>query len=96
MSDVATYVHIASYHGMKLEFPVNEDHFKWCQVSSDEFTYEWLAASPEFWQLGANKILGLLDEAHDIVFRGGSPARNGDVIRDNLYGDSENYSLTRA
>ena len=68
MSDVATYVHIATWHGMKLEFPVSEEHFKWCQVSSDEFVYEWLAASPEFWQLGVNKILSLLDEAFDVVF----------------------------
>ena len=84
MSDVATYVHIATYHGMKLEFPVSEDHFKWCQVSSDEFTYEWLAASPEFWQLGVNKILTLLDEAHDVVFESKNP-RDTDVIRTNLF-----------
>ena len=51
MSDVATYVNIATYHGMELTFPVSDVHNQWCQVSSDQFTYDWLAASPEMWQL---------------------------------------------
>lgn len=51
MSDVGTYVNIANYHGMELKFPMTEDHVKWSQVSSDQFTYDWFASSPEFSQL---------------------------------------------
>ena len=35
MSDVGTYVNIARYHGIKLKFDVDDEHFKWTQVSSD-------------------------------------------------------------
>ena len=90
MSDVATYVHIATYHGMKLNFPVNWDHFKWCQVSSDEFVYEWLAASPEFWKLGVNRILTLLDEALSVTFDGRDPA-NTAIIAENLFASDSIY-----
>lgn len=51
MSDVATYVWDAKYHDIELKFPVSEEHFAWCEVSSDQYTYDWLAASPEMWQL---------------------------------------------
>ena len=50
-SDIATYVWDAHYHDMKLKFEVSDDHFKWCQVASDQFTYLWLGASPEMWYL---------------------------------------------
>ena len=30
MSDVATYVWDAKYHGIELKFPVSEEHFNWC------------------------------------------------------------------
>ena len=30
MSDVATYVNIAKWHGMELNFPVSDEHNKWC------------------------------------------------------------------
>ena len=29
MSDVATYVNIAHYHGIELKFPVSDEHMKW-------------------------------------------------------------------
>lgn len=35
MSDLATYVWTAAYHGIELKFPLSQDHVKWCQVSSD-------------------------------------------------------------
>ena len=49
MSDVATYVHLARYHDMKLKFEVNEEHFNWCQAASDQFTYKWFGATSEYW-----------------------------------------------
>ena len=45
MSDVATYVNIAHYHDMKLTFDVDEEHYKWTRASSDQFVYQWFAAS---------------------------------------------------
>lgn len=49
LSDVAVYVHSAIYQGKKLEFEVSEDILKWSQVGADQWTYAWLAASPELW-----------------------------------------------
>ena len=45
MSDVATYVYTANYHGMELKFPVSDEHNNWSSVSADQFVYEWLDAS---------------------------------------------------
>jgi len=39
MSDLATYVNIAIYHGMRLDFPISTTHYRWTRVSSDQFTY---------------------------------------------------------
>ena len=49
MSDVGTYVYSATYQGIELEFPVDEITMKWSEASSDQFTYEWLGASPQLW-----------------------------------------------
>ena len=35
MSDLATYVNIADYHGIALKFPVSDEQYKWTRVSSD-------------------------------------------------------------
>mmetsp|Transcript_7157 Transcript_7157/g.9977 ORF Transcript_7157/g.9977 Transcript_7157/m.9977 type:complete len:283 (-) Transcript_7157:122-970(-) len=90
MSDVATYVNIAHYHGMELQFPVSEEHNKWAKVSSDQFTYEWLAASEEIWQLAMQKMLRLLHESVDIVFNKGDPLKT-EVVRQNLYAENSEY-----
>ena len=84
MREVAAYVHTATYHGMELAFPVSEEHYKWCMFA-DEITADRLAASPEYWQLGINKILSLLDEAVDVVFEEKLP-KDSPVIAENLYG----------
>ena len=59
---------------MKLQFPVSEEIFKWSAASADQFVYEWLAASPELWQLATQTILTLIKEAVDVTFNGTSPA----------------------
>lgn len=51
LSDIATYVHLATYHNIRLKFDVEPDHFKWAQVASDQFTYKWFGATPELWYL---------------------------------------------
>jgi len=51
LSDIATYVHLATYHNIELKFLVEPTHFKWCQVASDQFTYKWFGATPELWYL---------------------------------------------
>ncbi len=68
MSDVATYVNIAKFHNIELGFPVSDEHNKWCQVASDQFTYAWLGGSEELWRLSMQKMLTLLTEAIDVVF----------------------------
>ena len=84
MSDVATYVHLARYHGMELTFEVSEEHFKWCQAASDQFTYEWFGATEELWQLASRQQLKLLSELIDVVFDGATPAGDS-VLSTNLY-----------
>ena len=90
-SDIATYVWDAHYHDMKLKFEVSDDHFKWCQVASDQFTYLWLGASPEMWYLSTQRQLTLLNELVDVVFDGAEPADDS-VLRTNLYTDGSIYS----
>lgn len=49
MSDLATYVYTANYHGMSLEFGITEEDSKWCEAAADQWVYDWLAASDEMW-----------------------------------------------
>lgn len=46
-SDIATYVWDAHYHGMELRFEVDDEHYKWCKVSTDQFNYKLFEATPE-------------------------------------------------
>lgn len=57
MQDLATYVYWATYAHIKLIFPVSLTHFQWCQVSSDQSTYDWFDASDEFWHLASKQML---------------------------------------
>ena len=54
-SDIATYVWDAHYHDMKLRFDVSDEHQKWCQVASDQFTYKSFGATPEYWYLATQR-----------------------------------------
>ena len=74
MSDVATYISWAEYHGIELKFPVSEKDLKWCLASADQFLYEWFVASDEFWRLGSNEMLKLINELIEITAFGASPA----------------------
>lgn len=91
MSDVSTYVFTATVQGMELEFPVDDDTLKWCEASSDQFTYDWLAATPELWQLSMQKMLTLLIEAGEVIFDGKDPAST-DVLKTNLYSEGSSFS----
>ena len=62
MSDVATYITWADYHDIDLKFAVSDEELKWCYAAADQFLYEWFVASDEFWKLGSNEMLKLIDE----------------------------------
>ena len=91
MSDVATYVNIAKYHDMKLTFDVDDEHFKWTRAASDQFVYEWFAASEEIWMLAAREQLSLLSELVDVVFDGAAP-NTKTTINTNLYASGSGWS----
>ena len=91
MSDVATYVHIARYHDMKLKFEVTDEHFRWCQAASDQFTYEWFGATPEYWYLANRQQLEILSELVDVVFDGAAP-NTKTIINTNLYSQGSGWS----
>ena len=59
-------------------------------MSSDQFTYDWLAADPEFWMLAMQKMLTLLSESVDVIFNGEDPVETA-VLSKNLYADGSIY-----
>ena len=70
---MATYVYWAHYADIELIFDVDEQHYEWCQVSSDQSTYDWFDATDEFWHLGSNQMLQLLNEIGGVVFEEKDP-----------------------
>ena len=54
MSDVATYISWAQYHGIELDIGVTDEQSKWCLAAADQFLYDWFAASDIFWKLSSN------------------------------------------
>lgn len=91
MSDVGTYVYTATVQGLELEFPVSEELLKWSAASAAQFTYEWLGASPQLWQLSMQKMLTLLIEAGDYYF-GDSLISETDVLKTNLNATGSSFS----
>ena len=67
MSDVATYIMWADYHGIELNFPLSDDALKWCRASYEQFLYQIGSASEEFGYLASNDMLKMISELIDVV-----------------------------
>ena len=74
MSDVATYISWAQYHGIELNIEVTDEQSKWCYAASDQFLYEWFEASDDYWKLSSNQLLKLIDEVIEISAFGADPS----------------------
>ena len=93
MSDVATYISWAQYHGIELDIEVTEEQFTWCKASADQFLYEWFDASDMFWKLASNQLLKLLDEIISISAFGADPSDSQfEMVNEYLYSDTSTFT----
>ena len=91
MSDVCTYVWWAEYHDIPLKFDVTDEQTVWCQVASDQFTYEWFTASEDYHKLGMNQMLNFVMETFKVVFEGADVTQQP-VISKNVFSENSIYT----
>ena len=91
MSDVATYIMWANYHGIDLNFPLSENDLKWCQAAYEQFLYEIGSASEEFGYLASNEMLKMIHQLIDVVSLGADPSEQ-DLLDEYLYAEESGFT----